>query len=370
MQNIVDYLADLTVPNSSTFDPFSYLQHQLVMVDEVKSTTMPYLAFTTVTNIRRHVQVVLDLKASNFKLWKRYFLLVITRLRLTGYLDGTITPASPIDLDWIELDALVQSWIFGSVSPSIAELLIDQDTAAKMWSAIESLFHDNKKSRAMELDSKLHYTSKGDMSITDYCQVMKNIFDSLKDVDDQITEDSLVLQILKGLPREYNHVKTLLPMQTPFPSFMQTRSLLILEELRILEVDDPSKSSHALYSSTGTSTRSSSPIPSPQNRNNGGNSNQCGKGKGKSKGKGKQNPPGGQSQQQPPASTRGGQQPPPQHQPIRPGWYYYGPAAPPHGSPSVSASPTAAWPPHSRPSAPPYRAHLSQFMPWLISSMV
>nr|AOW44031.1 C66 [Mirabilis jalapa] len=336
MQDIADYLADLTVSNSSTFDPFSYLQHQLVMPDKVKSTIMPHLAFTTVTNIRRHVQVVLDLKASNFKLWKRYFLLVITRLRLTGYLDGTITPASPIDLDWI------QSWIFGSVSPSIAELLIDQDTAAKMWSAIESLFHDNKKSRSMELDSKLRHTSKEDMSITDYCQVMKNIFDSLKDVDDQITEDSLVLQILKGLPREYNHVKTLLPMQTLFPSFMQTRSLLILEELRILKDDDPSESSHALYSSTGTSTWSSSPILSPQNRNNGGNSDQRGKGKGKSKGKGKQNPPGGQTQQQPPAPTTGDQQPPPLHQPTAPGWYFYGPAAPPHGSPSVPASPTAA----------------------------
>jgi hypothetical protein len=103
-------------------------------------------------------------------------------------------------------------------------------TTRAIWDAIENLFRDNKKHRAIQLEADFRNTPQGDLSISDYCAKLKNLTDSLTDVGQPISDETLVLTLLRGLNDTYAHLRSFLPFQVPFPSFLQTRSTLILEE--------------------------------------------------------------------------------------------------------------------------------------------
>ena len=110
-------------------------------------------------------------------------------------------------------------------------------TASDLWTALASLFTDNKDYRANVLEEQFKSLKKGTLSIHDYCQLLKTTADNLADVGHSITDRQLVLQTLHGLPKSYGTVANLISFQNPLPTFLQTRSLLQLEEHRLNEPD-------------------------------------------------------------------------------------------------------------------------------------
>jgi hypothetical protein len=59
---------------------------------------------------------------------------------------------------------------------------------------------------------------------------LKALADSLGDVDQPISDETLVLTLLRGVNEGFAHLRSFLPFQVPFPTFLQTRSALILDE--------------------------------------------------------------------------------------------------------------------------------------------
>ncbi|KAI5008443.1 hypothetical protein ZWY2020_009491 [Hordeum vulgare] len=55
----------------------------------------------------------------------------------------------------------------------------------------------------------------------------------MADVNELVTDQTLTLQLLHRLSRRYQVIATVLPTQTPFPTFTQARSRLLLEELNL-----------------------------------------------------------------------------------------------------------------------------------------
>ncbi|VFQ94431.1 unnamed protein product [Cuscuta campestris] len=96
--------------------------------------------------------------------------------------------------------------------------------------SIHNLFHDNKAARAMQLEQQFFTTVKGTSSIASYCQTLRNIADWLDDADAPVTENQLVLQTLRGLPEDLSNQASFLQFQKPPPTFMETRSALLLLE--------------------------------------------------------------------------------------------------------------------------------------------
>ncbi|KAK1612790.1 hypothetical protein QYE76_036463 [Lolium multiflorum] len=121
-------------------------------------------------------------------------------------------------------------------------------TARQIWDSIANLFHDNKKSRALALDAEFRNTPQGDMSVHDYCAKLKSLADALGDVGEKISDETLVLTVLRGLNEQYSHLRSFLPYQVPFPSFLQTRSALVLEETQ-KKADAKTASATALWAS-------------------------------------------------------------------------------------------------------------------------
>ena len=80
-------------------------------------------------------------------------------------------------------------------------------------------------------------TKKGASSITEYCHNLKNLVDTLSDVDSEITKVELVMQILCQLPPVYHWTVDVITHMKSFPSFLQAKNMLLLHESREENVD-------------------------------------------------------------------------------------------------------------------------------------
>ncbi|VFR02089.1 unnamed protein product [Cuscuta campestris] len=161
------------------------------------SSPTPHLAFTTISNVKLHVPVLLSFSEPNYKKWSRLFLLLIRRFSLGDFLTGKSTPSSADDSEWFQLDAFIQGWILSTVNDEVCDLVLSTtNSASELWQTIYNLFHDNKAARAMQLEHQFRTTTKGSLSMAVYCQTVRNLADWLDDVDATVSEQQLVLQIL------------------------------------------------------------------------------------------------------------------------------------------------------------------------------
>ncbi|VFQ84245.1 unnamed protein product [Cuscuta campestris] len=219
------------------------------------SSSTPHLAFTTISNVKLHVPILLSFSEPNYKKWSRLFLLLIRRFSLGDFLTGKSSPSSADDNEWHQLDALIQGWILSTVNDEVCDLVLSTtNSASELWKSIYNLFHDNKAARAMQLEHQFRTTTKGSLSMAAYCQTLRNLADWLDDVDATVSEQQLVLQVLRGLPDDRRGQTSFLQYQTPPPTFLQTRSALLLLEQQRTDLGGGSlggDSGTALYAGSG-----------------------------------------------------------------------------------------------------------------------
>lgn len=117
----------------------------------------------TCTNIKSYVPLILDLNELNYDVCRELFLTHCRAYGVHDYLDGTTTSKGPTDVDWDNLDNLVKSWLYGTMTQSLLTMIFHpKSTAQSIWDDLETLFRDNKHSRAIELDNELHSLVQGD----------------------------------------------------------------------------------------------------------------------------------------------------------------------------------------------------------------
>ena len=84
---------------------------------------------------------------------------------------------------------------------------------------------------------------------------MKSMADALYDLGDPVSDRVLVLNVLRVLSSTYDHLKSWIARQRPFPSFLQVRDDLALEEItRGLAPGSPSSTSTALVAAPPASS--------------------------------------------------------------------------------------------------------------------
>ncbi|XP_062230003.1 uncharacterized protein LOC133927553 [Phragmites australis] len=130
------------------------------------------------------------------------------------------------------MDCVVLAWLYGSISPELLqEVMSGTATARSVWRDLELLFHGNSERRIINLTAEFHAFSQGDLSIGDYCRRLKTMADTLADLGEPVADRTLVLQLIGGLSDRFDNLRSLLPMRSPFPTFTEARSLLLLDEL-------------------------------------------------------------------------------------------------------------------------------------------
>ncbi|XP_023755297.1 uncharacterized protein LOC111903771 [Lactuca sativa] len=126
------------------------------------------------------------------------------------------------------------SWIWRNIMIRLIFMILKPSaTSHSIWNNLETLFRDNKQARIIELDHDLHTLTLGDLSISDYCECMKVIFDLLTNIGSQVPEQTLVTYLINGLSPKFDNIATMLRHQDPLHSLLKCRSILSLEERTI-----------------------------------------------------------------------------------------------------------------------------------------
>ncbi|KFK22950.1 hypothetical protein AALP_AAs47561U000900 [Arabis alpina] len=184
-----------------------------------------------IAQIRAYIPIQLDLKKLNYDVWRELFETHCSSFGVLGHLDGSSAPSSDEDKQWKERDGLVKMWIYGTVSEQLLDTILKaKSTARDLWNTLENLFRDNKEVQAIQYDNELRTLVIGDMSVTDYTHKLKTLADLLSNVDSPVTERALVMHMLNGLSDKFDSIINVIQHQTPFPSFIKARSMLLMEE--------------------------------------------------------------------------------------------------------------------------------------------
>jgi hypothetical protein len=195
------------------------------------------------------VPVVLSVTPTRYPRWHDLVLLTLQR----NALDDHVSSDAPTldDPHWCRMDSVVLSWLLGTITVNLQETThaydrgLDHTTQQRV--ALEEQFLSSRETRTLHLDTQFRLFIQGDLSIDDYCRRMKRM---AADLGEHVQDRTLVLQVLWGLTKKYDHVKTYLKRAQSFPSFHNVCNDLLLEELT-LDTEASSGSATALAASGG-----------------------------------------------------------------------------------------------------------------------
>jgi hypothetical protein len=159
------------------------------------------------------------------------------------------------------MDEVVLSWIHGTLTAELQDIVrVPDDTAHRIWGALEAQFLDNRQTRILYLETAFRQLAQGDLSVDEYCCQMKTMANTLRTLRAPITDESLVLNLLRGLSPRFDRVTPILTRMKPFPTFAEAKNNLLLEELR-LSATSTSAPATALYSAPQTAPSDSRGVP-------------------------------------------------------------------------------------------------------------
>ncbi|XP_010233327.1 uncharacterized protein LOC104583223 [Brachypodium distachyon] len=182
--------------------------------------------------IKEHVLTALDLKRNNYGRWSTLFMKVIGRNGLEDHLVAGADHKLE-DAEWMKVDLTIVSWLYTTISEEILDIILaPHDPAFVVWTKLSSLFLDNMMTQAVYMEEEFRSLQQGHLSVTDYCSRLKVLADGLRDVGIQVSDQSMLFNMLRGLNPSLGHAISVLTMQQPLPSFMRAHSYLLLEEHR------------------------------------------------------------------------------------------------------------------------------------------
>ncbi|XP_076908344.1 uncharacterized protein LOC143565170 [Bidens hawaiensis] len=216
-----------------------------------------------ISNIKNFIPITLDNETAQYVTWFEQFRIHCTAFQVQDHLAKSASPAATfgdkasaaeIEL-WNRLDAIVLQWIYGTISTDLLQTIIKpKSTVCAAWEALETLFQDNKPSRALYLQQKLTNTRLEDfLNMEAYCREVKALSDQLTNVDAPLNNQQLVLQLITGLTEQYETTATILQNEKPLPTFNEARSRLCHEEAE--------KTNKAMQASKAVATHFTPPHP-------------------------------------------------------------------------------------------------------------
>ncbi|CAN0846873.1 Retrovirus-related Pol polyprotein from transposon RE1 [Linum grandiflorum] len=195
-----------------------------------------------------HDSVAIRFNGSNYSIWAYAFKVFVQGKSLLGYLDGTKkepaeTATNSADIEtWRTNNALVLSWLIGSVETPIALTFRSFDTAAQIWSHLQTVYTQVSSTRLFDLEYELANLTQGEQTINQYYMAATRLWtelDLLKASKLTATEDAAML-------KERRKSRTLQFLMKLRPEFESVRAQLlssddldidkVLGELSLVEI--------------------------------------------------------------------------------------------------------------------------------------
>jgi hypothetical protein len=183
-----------------------------------------------VQNICSLISITLDISSSNHVRWCNNVLLTLGHYSLSDHmlLDTTYVSIPT----WDRMDNIIKSWIWGTISLDLQDVTWQRGhTACDTWLALENHFLSNHEICTLHIGATFWSFIQGDFNVNDYCQKMKDFTDYLSDLGVDVTDHVLVLNILRGLNKNFEHLRVIFMHATHFPSFQKVLNDLFPEEI-------------------------------------------------------------------------------------------------------------------------------------------
>ena len=143
------------------------------------------------------------------------------------------------DEDWEELDLEARASIILCLERDVAFLVDGEETAAGVWSKLETTFMTKSLTNRIYLKSKL-YTCKMEegSSIREYINKFDRIISDLKDIDVTVEDEDQALLLLLSLPKSYENLVQTLMLVGDNLTMDETRMALLADDLRKIATSD------------------------------------------------------------------------------------------------------------------------------------
>jgi hypothetical protein len=166
------------------------------------------------------VTIILESSSPHYKQWLDLMLLMLCRYDLDDHVLFDVTDSSTY---WARLDNIVATWILGTLSPELHEIIWElTENAREAWLVLEAQFLENYVSYFLQLDARFCIFKQGDISVSDYYRQMKDMDDDFHALGETITNRHLVLNLLYGMNKKFDHMKIFITQSQLFPSFHTT----------------------------------------------------------------------------------------------------------------------------------------------------
>ncbi|GJV99384.1 WRKY family transcription factor [Tanacetum coccineum] len=204
-------------------------------------------------SIKACIPTPLDLDKHNYNSWSAFFKRFCKTYDVHHNLEAPSTSTSTstvVDPLHESNDSLVVMWIYSTISPKHADMIIDDSaTGRDVWKRLTDIFHDNKDARVIQLDNEIRNMAIGNLSVNDYFQEIKSKADRLANLDSPVKDSSLVTYAINGLRCKYPEIARIIRHREKLPTFDEVRSMILLEESDALAISNASSSLHTTSSS-------------------------------------------------------------------------------------------------------------------------
>jgi hypothetical protein len=186
----------------------------------------------------------------NHALWHAQVRATIRGARLLGFLTGD-SKASPSKImqkdtngkevevlnpeyeDWEATDQQVLSYLLSSLSKEILTQVSSGTTTVEAWKEIQGMFASQKKAWTVNTRLALGNTCKGDMSVAEYFEKMKDLGDEMKAASRPLYDEELVEYIITNLDEEFTPLVSALCARVEPISISELFSQLLNFETRV-----------------------------------------------------------------------------------------------------------------------------------------
>jgi hypothetical protein len=166
--------------------------------------------------------------------YKRCHDLVLLALRRYALDDHAHSDVVDLYVYWARLDNIVVIWILSTLSLELHEIVWElTETARRACIVIEAKFLGNSELHVLQLDAQFLAFKQGDLSVSDYYHRMNGMADDLRALGETVTDHHVAFNLLQGLNKRFNHMKTFIKQSQSFPSFHTVRNDLKLKDITL-----------------------------------------------------------------------------------------------------------------------------------------
>ncbi|XP_071704926.1 uncharacterized protein [Rutidosis leptorrhynchoides] len=188
-----------------------------------------------VTSITHLIPLKLDLPKLNYAYWSELFTTHFNGFNVLKFIKGTSTSEEQATDEWMKADVVVRTRIYLTISKTLRERLLklQPKTAFEVWTHLQKIFLDNKRTKSTELLAELRALELGSLTVDEYFRKIDSISTLLNNLGSTVNEYDLVMYAINGLGDKFSQLSSIMLHRETFPNLETFRSMVRLEEIQM-----------------------------------------------------------------------------------------------------------------------------------------